>query len=68
MKLPISPSLEQTIRRVRADIKILIDDRANAVAQGSPGVPIGVIRNMLTARAPACPCEQYLELFGDGKN
>jgi hypothetical protein len=29
---------------------------------GNPGVPAGVIRNLLTARAPACACSQYLEL------
>ena len=31
----------------------------------SPGVPLGVIRNLLTARAPACRCAQYLEIAGD---
>jgi hypothetical protein len=29
---------------------------------GNPGVPTGVIRNLLTARALACACSQYLEL------
>jgi hypothetical protein len=36
------------------------------VAKESPGVPLGVIRNLLTARAPACPCAQYLEIAGEG--
>jgi phage terminase large subunit len=47
-------------------IDAIIDARAEAVARESPGVPVGVIRNLLTARAPACPCAQYLELSGEG--
>jgi phage terminase large subunit len=37
-------------------IDAIIDARAEAVAKESPGVPLGVIRNLLTARAPACRC------------
>lgn len=65
MKTAATLTLEQKIRRIRDDIDALIDERARVVAQGSPGVPIGVIRNMLTARAPACACTQYLELFAE---
>ena len=43
-------------------IEAIIDARVERVAEESPGVPPGVIRNLLTARAPACPCAQYLEL------
>jgi phage terminase large subunit len=43
-------------------IEAVIDARVKVVASESPGVPPGVIRNLLTARAPACPCTQYLEL------
>ncbi|PAY04549.1 hypothetical protein CK489_35575 [Bradyrhizobium sp. UFLA03-84] len=43
-------------------IEAIIDARAQAVAAESPGVPISVIRNLLIARAPACPCTQYLQL------
>ncbi len=67
MKPASAPTLEQRIKQVRADINALIDARAQAVARESPGVPIGVIRNMLTARAPACPCAQYLELFAEAQ-
>jgi hypothetical protein len=56
--------LEDRIRRIRADIDAIIDARAEAVARENPGVPPGVIRNLLTARAPACPCAQYLEIAG----
>jgi hypothetical protein len=55
-------TLEHRIKDVRAEIKALIDAKAEAVAKENPGVPSGVIRNLLTARAPACPCAQYLEI------
>lgn len=67
MKPASAPTLEQKIGRLRAEISALIDARAQAVARESPGVPIGVIRNMLTAHAPACPCAQYLELFAEAQ-
>ena len=59
--LPV-PLLEERIQQIRAEIEAVIDARVNVVASESPGVPPGVIRNLLTARAPACPCTQYLEL------
>jgi hypothetical protein len=65
-KLTRTPPLEDRIRQIRADIDAIIDARALAVAKESPGVPLGVIRNLLTARAPACPCGQYLEIAGEG--
>ena len=57
-----TPPLEDRIRSIRAEIEAIIDTRVKAVANESPGVPPGVIRNLLTARTPACPCAQYLAL------
>ena len=54
--------LEQRIKQLRAEIDAVIDAKTAAVASENPGVPAGVIRNLLTARAPACACSQYLEL------
>jgi hypothetical protein len=54
--------LEERIRQLRAEIDAVIDAKTTAVAKENPGVPAGVIRNLLTARAPACACSQYLEL------
>ncbi len=65
MKLTNIPPLEQRIRQIRADIDAIVDARAEAVAKESPGVPLGVIRNLLTARAPSCRCAQYLEITGE---
>lgn len=56
--------LESRILALRAEIEAVIDAKAKAVASESPGVPIGVIRNLITARAPSCACAQYLEIYG----
>ncbi len=64
MKQAPAASLEERIKRIRADIDAIIDAKTAAVAKENPGVPPGVIRNLLTARAPACACAQYLELEG----
>jgi hypothetical protein len=68
MKQASPETLERRIKKIRADIDSLIDARVRLVARESPGVPPGVIRNMLVARAPACPCAQYLALFVEGHN
>ena len=60
------PTLEDRIRDLRTEIDAVIDARVDAVAKDSPGVPRGVIRNLLIARTPACRCAQYLELSRDG--
>lgn len=57
--------LEERIEELRAEIDGIIDERVAKIASQSPGVPPGVIRNLLTARAPACRCAQYLELCGN---
>jgi hypothetical protein len=64
IKLTRPPMLEDRIQRIRAEINAIIDAKAETVARESPGVAIGVIRNLLTARAPACPYAQYLEING----
>ena len=56
------PRLDERIKQLRAEIDAVIDTKAAAVAMENPGVPAGVIRNLLTARAPGCACSQYLEL------
>ncbi|MBV9984651.1 hypothetical protein [Bradyrhizobium sp.] len=62
MKTHRTPTLEERIKQLRIEIDTVIDARVETVAKDSPGVPKGVIRNLLTAKAPSCPCAQYLEL------
>jgi len=59
-----TPTLEDRIEQIRAEIERVVQDRVEIVAKESPGVPKGVIRNLLIARAPSCACEQYLMLQG----
>jgi len=56
--------LEDRIEELSAEIDGIIDARVAEIASESPGVPAGVIRNLLTARAPSCRCAQYIELCG----
>lgn len=65
MKATRTLRLEDRIRDIRAEIDTVIKAHVEAVARDNPGVPSGVIRNLLTARAPACACAQYLELNKD---
>lgn len=58
--------IEDRIEELRAEIDGIIDARVARIASESPGVPAGVIRNLLTARAPSCRCAQYIELCGRG--
>ena len=54
--------IEERIEELRAEIDAIIDARVAGIASESPGVPPGVIRNLLTARAPSCRCAQYIQL------
>jgi hypothetical protein len=60
------PMLERRIKELRDEIEAIIASRVETVAQHSPGVPTGVIRNLLIARSPGCACAQYLDLCRDG--
>ena len=51
MKAARAPNLEERIKAIRAEINSIIDERVDTVSRESPGVPTGVIRNLLIARA-----------------
>jgi hypothetical protein len=61
-----TPPLDERIRQIRTEIESILEARAEAVARQSPGVPVAVIRNLLTAHAPACRCAQYMEILDKG--
>ena len=63
-KLQRLTRIEDRIEELRAEIDGIIDAQVARIASESPGVPAGVIRNLLTARAPSCRCAQYIELCG----
>ena len=64
MKQQRTARIDERIEELRAEIDDIIDARVASIASESPGVPAGVIRNLLTARAPSCRCAQYIELYG----
>jgi hypothetical protein len=57
-----TPPLEEQIEGLRSKIDSFISERVAELAKDAPGVPAGVLRNLLTARAGGCLCEQYLQL------
>jgi hypothetical protein len=52
-------SLQTRIQTIRAEIDALIDKKVTEAAKVSPGIPAGVLRNLITNRAPECQCRQY---------
>jgi len=57
-----TPPLDERIKDIRAEIDTIIDARAEALREESPGVPLTVLRNLLIARAVGCECRQYLQI------
>ncbi len=66
MSVSRTPPLDERIRQIRSEIDSIVEARAEAVARQSPGVPVAVIRNLLTAHEPACRCAQYLKILDKG--
>jgi hypothetical protein len=62
MALLRTTPLDERVTALRQELDALIDERAAAVAADCPGVPLGVIRNILTRRSDGCQCAAYLEL------
>jgi hypothetical protein len=62
MALLRTPPLDERIKNLRAEIDTIIDAKAESLRQESPGVPLTVLRNLLTARAVGCECRQYLQI------
>jgi hypothetical protein len=61
LKKPM-PSLEDRIRAFRDELDAVIDAKAEALKAQSPGVPLPVLRNILTNRAFGCQCQAVLNL------
>jgi hypothetical protein len=58
-------TLSEKIVALRAEAEAFLDAKAAALAKESPGVPIGVLRNLIAARAPGCSCLQVLRQASD---
>ena len=53
-------TLSERIIALRAEAQAFLDARAAELAKEAPGVPVGVLRNLIAARAPGCRCLQVL--------
>jgi hypothetical protein len=65
MKLKPTPQkpLSERIEEFRAEHDAWIDAKAAEVKEKSPGVPLPVIRNMLTNRFFGCQCQAVLNIL-----
>jgi hypothetical protein len=58
-------SLEEKIRSVRDECDDFLDAKAAELKKEAPGVPVGVLRNIICARAMNCPCRAVLNNLED---
>jgi hypothetical protein len=56
------PQLDERIAALRTDIDNYIDSLVAAQKKETPGIPAGVLRNLLTARSGDCQCRAYLQI------
>jgi hypothetical protein len=56
----LSLSLTDRIKALRAEADEFIDERARQLSEKSPGVPLHVLRNLLTNRTHGCQCRAVL--------
>jgi hypothetical protein len=59
------PTLNERIVALRAEAEAFLDEKAAQLARETPGVPVGVLRNLIAARAPGCNCLQVLRQASD---
>jgi len=57
-------SFAERIIELRAAASAFLDAKAAELARETPGVPVGVLRNLIAAPAPGCLCQQVLHEEG----
>jgi len=63
LKTPRPEALEDRIRAIQSEIDAHIDQLAKAEHERiGGGVPLPVIRNIITGRTGECQCRQYLKI------
>jgi hypothetical protein len=61
-KTPPPEDLASRIAAIRAEADAFIDARAEELKAQTPGVPLQVLRNILTNRSFGCQCQAVLNL------
>ncbi|MGN8547820.1 hypothetical protein ACQPTN_24855 [Bradyrhizobium sp. 13971] len=56
-------SLAERIGEFRAELDAWIDGKAAELKEDTPGVPVGVLRNLLIARAGTCQCQAVQDML-----
>jgi hypothetical protein len=56
-KKPTEPSLEERLEALQAEIDVIIAKLVDERYAACPGVPRGVIENIVIGRAGGCKCE-----------
>jgi len=62
MALNRTPTLEERIQALRAEVDAFIDARVEIERGLCPGVPPGMLRNLITAHSGGCQCAAYLAI------
>jgi len=62
MAISRTPPLDERIKDTMAEIDAFIDAKAAHIKETCEGVPVEVIRNLITARGGGCQCRTYLEI------
>ena len=64
---PSKPPLDaERVKALQDEIDSWIDTLAAKEAETAPGVPLQVVRNLLTARSNGCQCRAYLQAIERG--
>jgi len=59
------PSLSERIRTLRELADAFLDEKASELSLTTPGVPLQVLRNLLTNRAYGCQCLAVLKVLNN---
>jgi hypothetical protein len=65
-KKPVVLTLEERLEALQADIDAAVAQIVDEKAAACPGVPRGIVEQILVGRAHGCRCEQ-LKLINKGK-
>jgi hypothetical protein len=62
----VSIPLEERLEALQAEIDVIIAELVDRRAAACPGVPRGIVENILVGRAGDCKCKAY-QLVSKGK-